>query len=461
MLPGNNRDGSRGTDKSDTTRRSVLRAAGVTAAIGLSGTANASEITDARSGLEAGPVSGSCSGYWTKFDGSDRYMPFYPDQKVAYWLYEFEIEADSTVGLRFSGAFPESRYMSFTAYTMNDRDISGAIRDEHIEPSSGKNPFRWGNRGRGGVSKDGSPDVPGDGAEGTYAVAAVPHESARLDESNTFALPETDSSKQFVAILYRVYLPDKGADDTGGVGLPRIEAFDDETGERVRCPAPVEPTVSPQLGSTGGDGGQRSANPPNPVWLDKELSFIHVRGNGYFGNDDTKYLAALTNRAYGSLVAHRWRAPTHAETYDTEPGNYEGEVRYWSMSIGDLSDTTTNNTVADYECELTEGFVHLLCGPEALRPRYEDVDGLTYLSWNGARNPLFIYRNQIARSTFEGRFGNCEIPPKEIEEGEIRGTPVLSSDAYDARQYIDEYAPTARHYRVTEFDPESFVRGED
>lgn len=453
-------EGQQGTEsRSGATRRTLLRAAGAAAATGLVGT------TGAADGGLAGPVSGPCTTYWTKFDGSQRYTPFFPDQSVAYWLYSFEITQGSEVGIRFSGEFPESRYMSFTAYSTNDRDIAGAMRDEHIEPTAGRNPFRRGNRGRdngkSGRSRAVSAGVPEQGADGTYSVAAVPHDSDRLDSPNTFALPEPDSSKQLVWILYRIYLPDRGQDDTGGVGLPRIEAFDDGTGEQVRCPAPVEPTVSTEFGSTGGDGGQNSANPPAVVEGDRELSFVLVDGDAYFGNDDTAYLAAPTNRAYGSLAAVRWRAPTHAETFDVAREDYDGQVRYWSMSVGELSDTSTNETIADHEVELVDGYAHLLCGPEALRSQYADIDGLNYLSWNGARNPVLIYRNQIPRPTFDGRLGKCETPPAEIEDGEPAATPVVHQNGFGAENYIGEYAPTGRHYRVPEFDPESFIRGAD
>lgn len=443
-----------------TSRRTLLRTVGGAAAVGLVGVAGVTSTASAEALPSQSPTGNACTSNWIKFDGSNPALPlFWMDQKVAYWVYSFEISKESGIGIRFSAEFPESRYMSFTAYSTNDRDISGAIRDEFIDPASGRNPFRQNSRGARRHS-DPSAGVPGTGAEGTYSVAAVPHDSDRLSEPNTFALPEPNSSKQGVWIMYRIYLPDEGLDDTGGVGLPHISAFDDETGEPVRCPAPVEPTASTRFGSTGGGGDQTSANPPNVLSQDEKLEFVLVDGDAYFGNDDTNYLATDTNRAYGSLATIRWRAPTHAETYDTQVEDYDGEVRYWSMSVGD-AEMTTPNTVADFECELTDGFVHLLCGPEALRPRYEDVDGLTYLSWNGARDPILIYRNQIAEPDFEGRLTKCDELPGEVEDGQLNSTPVVQPTGYGAEQWIGEYAPTGRHYRVDDFDPETFVRGEE
>jgi hypothetical protein len=136
----------------------------------------------------------------------------YPDEFAAYWGANW---ADGSLPegakLVLRGRFPHARYMSFNTYNFG-RPSPGpndSLYDAQIEPDPGStNGFRPGER-RDSADRDYTVTI----VNGTPPPAGTPR------PANTVY---TGSAGLGTTFVYRVYLPDEGADLSGGVGLPDV-----------------------------------------------------------------------------------------------------------------------------------------------------------------------------------------------------------------------------------------------
>src|SRR4051794_30431166 len=162
-------------------------------------------------GASAAPsVSGApCS--WYVQSNPDAVNVAYPDESANYWGTQM-VQIPST-GLVIHGRYPDARYFSIHAYDPGLRPV-GALRDDQIDPDSGVNRFRPPAKGE----KKNKP------RSGTYTLRILPEAKPAKPAPNTIyagATSEGYPNPQGI-VLYRVYVPRKAADPTGGVGLPDV-----------------------------------------------------------------------------------------------------------------------------------------------------------------------------------------------------------------------------------------------
>ena len=150
--------------------------------------------------------------FWSRgpFSGDPYINVAYPDANVYYWATAFSTPEGST--LEIKGDYPYSRYMSFFSYDEKGRPI-GSLTDYEIKSDS-TNPF-----------------VPGNQRSKSYRAYTVEVVNANsletkttddeLNKSITNILYTPQYKKDQQLIVYRVYLPDKNTDPTGGVKLPQ------------------------------------------------------------------------------------------------------------------------------------------------------------------------------------------------------------------------------------------------
>ena len=156
--------------------------------------------------------------FWTgPFTAEDPRTNYaYPGTQIAYWGAKFSTPPGAVLSLK--GRFPHARYSSFNAYEMNGAS-SGSLPDRDIRHDSGSiNPSRPGKdrsvRNRGYTIRVKGRSAPGKPQRNT--LYAEPQAGARQD------------------ILYRVYVPDRGRNRSGGTGVPK-PALKRADGRILRC----------------------------------------------------------------------------------------------------------------------------------------------------------------------------------------------------------------------------------
>ena len=155
----------------------------------------------------------------------------YPDAGAKYWAAYIRRPVGSKLSLK--GTYPHARYFSLISYDRVGQPVDG-IADYQLPPLSGsKNPYEVGakrdtksskrtykmtvvhEKNPGFSIKDPRNDQPQRSALYTVpdlATGTVPHATETGSDGVTYELD---------LMLYRVYIPDKGLDMTGGTGLPQ------------------------------------------------------------------------------------------------------------------------------------------------------------------------------------------------------------------------------------------------
>jgi len=158
---------------------------------------------------EPHPPTSSC--FWVGPATPDRpeFNYAYPDTGAAYWTAQYTLPAGSH--LVFNGSYAHARYQSLTSYNSSTGVPTDGLNDQHIQPDPGStNPY-----------------LPGE-------LRTAPHRAYALNVLNepspadpATRLPNTlyagVPGQSGQALIYRVYVPDKNQDVTGGVGLPLPE----------------------------------------------------------------------------------------------------------------------------------------------------------------------------------------------------------------------------------------------
>ena len=170
----------------------------------------------------------------------------------------------------------------------------------------------------------------------------------------------SSSSARGAGIALRIYEPDSGRDDTGGVGLPTIETVNAD-GSRSRLLGDCTSQGLPNVGTTETAAAFGFAGPlprsglsgyDPPRWFKHESAFkTYTLG---FGSEATsgipteelaaalpeagigenvhnKYIFGIASRTYGEVLVLRGKGPTFPRTFDARPLMEDGELRYWSF----------------------------------------------------------------------------------------------------------------------------------
>ena len=171
---------------------------------------------DAQASVAAGkdPIPGPRTCFWLRGPASaDPYINIaYPDAATFYWAAVFTMPPGSKLSLE--GQFPHARYMSLISYDEAGRPIE-SVADYLIKPKPGStNPFLQG--------------ADRNAAQREYALGVV---DGRPDPSQKTGMNLVGEHRDVIntpkygppgqqVILYRIYVTDKGTDETGNAGLP-------------------------------------------------------------------------------------------------------------------------------------------------------------------------------------------------------------------------------------------------
>ncbi|MCX5394358.1 hypothetical protein [Streptomyces sp. NBC_00094] len=187
--------------------------------------------------LVQGPGS-DCFWYYGGIGADPLFNIAYPDAGAVYWAAYYRRPAGSKLTLE--GTYPHARYFSFISYDRLGQPVDG-IADYQIAPNEGSaNPFAPGARRNTPATKrgytvsfdhtanydaaTGKPaftirdprnDEPQRNALRTIPTASLGQTPLGVETGSDGVRYETD------LVLMRVYVPDRGKDLTGGVGLPR------------------------------------------------------------------------------------------------------------------------------------------------------------------------------------------------------------------------------------------------
>jgi hypothetical protein len=346
----------------------------------------------------------------------------YPDEAAIYWISAYQQVPGTR--LRITGRYPHSRYFSFNAYDAAQRPLD-ALADVEIAPDAGSaNPFVAG-AARTGTDRD-----------YTAFIDFGPQPTRRAPNTLYTGTGQTPAPNTTGTFILRVYVPDKGRDETGGVGLPTVtleSTLTDGTrpaaspcAELVKPPVPgvnqvikdASPPAPPsQLTTTG-------RNPPrwvkfknlvqavNRVVTDNPFldSFATLTtpaeaagGQGAFlSNVHNSYVFTGLNRAYGDVSVTEFRAPAIP---DTRPGTTvmpAAQLRYFSMCT---NDTATQRFVAcatdDQTAIGADDRAAYVVSVPAARPAWATADcGYTWLPFGAASTGTLILRHMLPDAGF-------------------------------------------------------------
>jgi hypothetical protein len=399
------------------------------------------------------PPTRSCG--WPLRISGDQLNVVFPDDYAKYWVGVLPIPPGGHIEVK--GRFPHARYMSLITYSALGQAVDG-IADEEVVPDAGStNPYVAG--------------ADRTAANRSYTLRIVNQRVPAARAPNTVYTENADGSKtsrplQGSAFVLRVYEPDAGRDDTGGVGLPDVAVV---TGDGRRIALPRCPALNlPDLGLTKllADSGGRGAGPDTglagrnpPRWkrftgianslvsaLDNErtgdtlyppLAQLTNRlpTGGFFENVHNAYVFTTVSRGPGEVVVFRGRAPTFAHTHAGEPIMGTGQLRYWSFCsniittqfLGCRNDTTI--PVGD------DGRYRIAISTKAARPaNATDACGMAWLPSSAFPATQIIYRHMLPAPSFAEAIQRVRPGQEQAEMGEYYpvGTYYKSKEAVEA-----------------------------
>ncbi len=292
-----------------------------------------------------------CSNNWSPAITNDlRYLiPWFPENKAAYWMFGYDREqSKQELTLRLEGRFPHARYMSVHVYDgQTGKLVAGkpSLKDIELVPEPGHaNPFR------AGVARNVSTR--------DYALLLAPEGAMAADHKNLIRIPD---SVRYPLVVLRIYRTDKGQSIDGGVGLPRVLAFNAKSGQPATgCPAPALPVT---------EGLKASNRPDTRHYYSPEIHFYakHPEYSGMFANTHNYYGQTGITRELGDVALLRFKVPS---TPDTAGGSgkfsHREQLRYWSLCIGGDVFTNTSSCLWDDATRIDdEGYAKVAIGPDS------------------------------------------------------------------------------------------------
>lgn len=364
--------------------------------------------------------------FWTSVFDEENGNLFYPDSGVNYYLGRVNLPPGGELVIR--GRYPHARYMSFNAYS-EDFQPTDALADTGIAAERGStNPFIAGNRR----------DLP----RRDYTVRVVPDVVPEKRAPNTVYLGEDGRPRFASSLVYRVYLPDRGRDQFGGVGLPEV-AIRMPDGTEVEQPAACTVlTDQPSTGVTRTD--QRSGGPavPNYTTATKRPRwerFFNVprtmlnqfsatladaygaesRG-GFFSDGNNAYVYAFMAREFGPVLVLRGRVPQVPATYGGERRFSRGQVRYWSLCSVSMQPYGVTDTIGCTNDALLAAdgerrFTIVVSTPQDRPANARKACGVTWLPFGARPTAALVMRNQLASPGFARAIQRVRTPGTERE----------------------------------------------
>lgn len=327
-----------------------------------------------------------------------------PDTHATYWV--MPLDTAHWRAMVVHGIYPATPFFNFTTYTATGSLID-TLFDADIAPDPGStNPFQT------------------SGASGpeNYTITI----SAGKPGAGNFL---SSAGTPLVWVVFRVYLPDKGLDATGGAGLPAVTLIDTGGNTHVLQPCPfaeAETSLGGMIILLRANGFTDAANfvqriltlatqfppgisscsagPPGPT----AVPFAMAPGPEFFPNPQTIYLETSGFCAQANkIVVVRGKAPVFPNTYMGgsvfQPAfDSQIQLRYWSMCNNDnvipdpvvacQADVMTN-------LDANQFYTYVVSHDPAPPPWLPA--GATWLPWGATGIPKnLIFRNVLPENNF-------------------------------------------------------------
>src|SRR3954452_7458155 len=417
----------------------------------------------ARAGAQSG-VDETCSLTLTKFDPATVNVA-YPDDSAQYYSAAYQLAPGTRI--RVHGRFPHARYMSFNAYDAAQRPLDG-LSDVVIKPDPGSgDPFVF-------------------GAERTFEqrdytvfIDTGPKPAQRAPNTIYTGTGQNGAPNTSGTFIYRIYIPDKGLDDTGGVGLPTVTVEPaDGSASGGGAPSPCTSVEKPKAQGVNDAVAQQALpdRPSSPSQHPKWRKFVNVASSvgigvtgsptvgpidldqaggsgGFLSNLDNAYVSSFIDRSGGKVVITRFLARTFPDTRPPAARMPAGELRYWSVCT---NDPPTQRFVAcandDRSVVAPDGFVTYVVSTPANRPANATRSCfVNWLPWGPDARGLMIYRNMLPRADFAESIQRAKVDHEVDTMGEYfpRSLYLADKKAFEARgcSYAAAAPPTIITHR--------------
>ncbi len=375
----------------------------------------------------------------------------YPDEFASYWVTAIPAVPGMTLTIR--GKFPYARYLSFTSYNVGLQSADG-LNDTRIAPDRGSvNPFLPGARRYDD--------------QRTYTVQVVFGQRPASPAPNTLYTTNEAGNKtgpMFIVAL-RVYRPDRGLDNTGGVGLPSVTVVPPGAPARQlpTCPypGPITSSANARVAEAGVPlpGAAPAPGTDPPTWhryYSALVSLTQLADNGLSGtaigdglqpattavvpqgglldNPDNAYVFTTMNPSYGETLVVRARLPRTPRTYPHADRMPASQLRYWSLCTYETAGQRYYRCVMDDGVATDrQGHYTVVVSSGARRPRNATPGcGISWLPAGPAPETLLIVRNMLPSAGFR----------QAIQHAPFGGEAAA----------LGEYYPAARYASVAEVE---------
>lgn len=383
----------------------------------------------------------------------------YPGTEVTYWGAKFNAPAGSTLTLK--GRYPHARYSSFNAYVKNGTS-SSSLHDSQIKPDRNST----------------NPALPGGNRNTKHRSYTIKVVSGALPSSpaaNTLYAAPDPTPDSYQDILYRVYVPDKGRNRSGGTGLPtpslklpggkvikgqslcnQINSIHYYTAGRlpsstynalVNWPG-KDPATNPALSSFSFikffNLGLALARYKTQPEQDAAWAANPVETGTQYNNGDARYMTGAYSFDYGEVLAIRGKLPTTPLTWQGNRKMTRAQMVEWDIcGIESLVTTKTYRCLFDQQIPLSKrhrryviAFAHAGKRPGNARARC----GVAWLpadpQGDGAGRPdagLLLTRNVLPSAGFKRSIWNVSSP-------------------YDAGEVMGDYYPKGTYMSTRDFE---------
>ena len=377
----------------------------------------------------------------------------YPDTGATYWHAKYSLPKDAT--LKLKGEYPSARYMSFNSYRQ-DASPAFALKDKDIIANMDSiNPFIQG--AQRNSNKRG------------YEIELANGEAPIIPLNNTLYDYAQDNGESL--LLYRVYVPDKGRDSTGGVGLPTPE-LTLGNGQVLTGQAVCDTLKSDQAlikipfvpEQTYANLRQNNPAKQNPVWravyniqFSLRCGFLGqcdgnpVRQVSFYANLDNQYVGTYIDRDIKPIAVIRGKIPKVPSTVNGNEvfDESDAQVRYWSMCQNEYYSQKVTGCLYDEQVTINpDGYYTIATSLPSDRPNNVTEEcGVGYLPWSAQgdgfsiipgrqdnkTDGLLLMRNMLPAADFDNAIQNTSVPGDEVE-------------------VLGEFLPNVKYFTKAEFE---------
>lgn len=370
---------------------------------------------------QAAGLDQTCELTATRFD-ADTVNVLFPDSSAQYWTASYR--AVPGTHIRIDGTYPHARYMSWNVYDPLLRPFTHTYDQQLVADAA--DPQRY--------------------------TLFITFDAGFKPGPNVLYV---DPSKNPTGVFtYRVYVPDKGRDITGGVGLPQVTWQPNSEGAPAftsPCRDLQKPSVSTITPLYARQDGPESGAPmpgrPTPVWhkftnlcqAGADLFFDNPVGDnvpdsgsnpcesfgsgGFLSNMDNAYVYTGISRGYGRMLVIHGKAPTFGLTGK--------QLRYWSFCQNDPYTQRYIGCLRDDQVKLDRnGFYTIVVSRPSDRPKCAK----NWLPWGPQPYGTLIYRHMLPDPAFSGAIQRASYGSEKTSMG----------DWYPAARYATAAAPGSR-----------------